>query len=167
MSSQVLVAKQQAWCISLLSVIVDAYKLGAVLGATPIVLRDGVTMSAHALFIPGEQSKMVKRDGIRPTDLGPALVVDIVTSSIPEPERAARRKHYADARVLEVWQVDADRSSVQFFQATAGWVYDLVKPDKRGVYFSAAAEELAFPATWFREQPSLFDIMTWWGMIDD
>ncbi len=167
MSHDVLVAKHQAWCTTLLSVITDAYKLGAVIGAAPLVLPDRSTIFAHVLFVPGELSKIVRRDDIRPAEFGPALVVDIVTGAIPEAARSLRLASFGAAHVLEVWQIDAERNSAQFFQARADWGYDLVQPDKSGIYFSAAAEELAFPATWFRQQPSLFDIMAWWGMIDD
>ena len=168
MTHQILVAKQQAWCVAMMSVVADAYKLGAVLGGgAPIQLRDGAIPSPHVVFVPGQLSAIVRRDEISPSEFGPALVVDILTSAITEPERALMRKRYAAARILEVWQVDADRGSARFFQADPDWNYALVKPDKAGVYFSAAAEELFFPAIWFRDQPSLFDIMAWWGMIDD
>jgi len=33
------------------------------------------------------------------------------------------------------------------------------------MHYSIVMEELVFPAIWFKELPSVWDMMEWWGMI--
>lgn len=163
----VLQAKQQAWIVTLLTVVSEAFELGAVIGKggriIPSTAGDDV-LTPDVIFMHNRDRKLVQPDAIR----GPAtLAVDVLHSRIPEVEREALRRRYAAAHVLEYWQVDADRGWLHAYQASAKWHYDLIPPDVRGLYYSAAMVELAFPMKWFREQPGLLTLMQWWGLVED
>ena len=168
MAYDILRARMQSWCIGLLSVVSDAYQLGAVIGyGAPIKLKkNNDFMRPDVIFVPAEFSKSINADFIAPGDIGPALAIDIISSATPETQHAARMKQYGDAKVLEVWQIEVDRPRVSFYQADTKWGYDLVPPDKGGIYYSSVAEELSFPVNWFRTQPNLWKMMEYWGMID-
>jgi Putative restriction endonuclease len=164
-SSAVLQAKLQAWCVNLLSIPVDAYKLGAVIGkGASIQTSTGDTLRPDVIFVPNEDRKSVGADAIHGS---PLLVIDIIHSHMPENQRADLRLRYAAARVLEYWQVEADKASPALYQASANWAYDRIEPDKGGMHFSAAIVELSFPVQWFRRQPDLWTMMAYWGMIED
>lgn len=160
----VLQAKLQAWCVSMLSVVVDAYDLGAVIGKGVIVQAGETALWPDVAFVPKSRRGIVGRDAIRGA---PALCIDIIHSGLPEAEREALRQRYAGIQVVEYWQVEADTAQAALYQASAGWQYDLIPPDKAGMHFSAAIVELSFPVKWFREQPSVWRIMQAWGMIRD
>jgi hypothetical protein len=166
----VLQAKLQAWCVAMLSVVVDAYQLGAVIGkgarvaAGDAALARGEHVSPDVLFVPTDAREIVGRDAVRGA---PGLVIDILHSGVPQAEREALRRRYAGLRVLEYWQVEADTAQSALYQASADWQYDLIPPDKAGMYFSAAIVELSFPVKWFREQPGVWAIMQRWEMIGD
>ena len=164
-SSAILQAKLQAWCINLLSIPVDAYKLGAVIGkGAPIVTVGGDKLWPDVIFVTGEDSKSVRPDAIHGS---PLLAIDLIHSQMPANQRADLRQRYAAARVLEYWQVEADKAAPAFYQAGANWEYDQILPDKAGMHFSTALVELSFPALWFRRQPDLWTMMAYWGMIQD
>ena len=161
----VLQAKLQAWCVGLLSIPVDAYKLGAVIGkGATIQTGDKQGLWPDVVFVATEDRKSVGADVIHGS---PLLAIDILHSQVPESQRAELRRQYAAARVLEYWQIDADKATPAFYQASAGWEYDRVEPDKGGMHFSTAIVELSFPAQWFRRQPDLWTMMAYWGMIED
>jgi hypothetical protein len=154
----------------LLTVVVDAYELGAVIGKGARIIAGDTAGSAEdvltpdAVFVPNENRKIVGPDAIR----GPvALAVDVLHSGVSEAERAELRRRYAAARVLEYWQIEADKGRAFLYQADANGRYDLIPPDKAGLHFSCAIVHLAFPVEWFRKQPDLWTIMEWWGMIED
>jgi len=169
-SVSVLQAKLQAWCVAMLSVVVDAYQLGAVIGkgarvaAGDDALAGGQFVAPDVMFVPTAARKAVGRDAVRGA---PGLAIDILHSQIPHAERAALRQRYAGLCVLEYWQIEADTAQAALYQASADWQYDLIPPDKAGMYFSAAIPELSFPVKWFREQPGVWTVMQRWGMIGD
>jgi hypothetical protein len=159
----VLQAKMQAWLVTLLTVVVEAYELGAVIGKGARVVVGDDTLTPDVLYVPNSDRKLVKPDAIR----GAApLAIDVLHSSFPEHERAELRRRYAAARVLEYWQVDADKGQAHFYQADANGRYDEIPPDKKGMHYSSAMVHLAFPVEWFRKQPDLLTIMQWWGLIE-
>lgn len=160
----VLQAKLQAWCVSMLSVVVDAYDLGAVIGKGAALRTGEADLWPDVIFVPKRSRGIVGRDAIKGA---PALCIDIIHSSLPETERAALRGRYAGIHVLEYWQVEADTAQAALYQADAEWRYDLIPPDKAGMHFSTAIVELSFPVRWFREQPGIWRIMQAWGMIHD
>ena len=160
----VLQAKMQAWCVSMLSVLTDAYKLGAVIGKGACIRSAEDALYPDVIFIPTEDRKIVGPDAVRG---GPLLAIDVIDSTLPAAERENLRRRYNAAHVLEYWQVEADRAHPTFYQAGAAWEYDLIPPDKAGMHFSTAIVELAFPVTWFRNQPDLFTMMTYWDIISD
>lgn len=168
MAHDILRARMQSWCIGLLSIISDAYELGAVIGAgAPIKLtKDNDFMRPDVIFVPTELSKSVGADYITPGAVGPALAIDLITSAATAEQRHARMKQFAEAKVLEVWQIEVDKPRASFYQADAEWRYDRIPPDKSGVYYSSVAEELFFPADWFRTQPDLWKMMAYWGIVD-
>lgn len=163
----VLQAKQQAWLITLLTVVSEAYELGAVIGKGARIIPNEASndvLTPDVTFMSNKDRKRVQADAIR----GPALLaIDVLHSRVPEAEREALRRRYAAAHVLEYWQVDADRGWLNAYQASAKWQYDLIPPDAKGLHYSAAMVELAFPVKWFREQPGLLTLMQWWGLIED
>ena len=160
----VLQAKQQAWIVTLLTVVSEAFELGSVIGKGARILAGDDVLTPDVIFMHNRDRKLVQADAIR----GPAtLAVDVLHSRVPEAEREALRRRYAAAHVLEYWQVDADHGWLHAYQASAKWQYDLIPPDARGLYYSAAMVELAFPMKWFREQPGLLALMQWWGLVED
>lgn len=163
----VLQAKQQAWLVTLLSVVSEAYELGAVIGKGARIISSHAgndVLTPDVTFMSNKDRKLVQPDAIR----GPALLaVDVLHSRVPETERETLRRRYAAAHVLEYWQVDADRGQLNAYQASAKWQYDLIPPDARGLHYSAAMVELAFPVKWFREQPGLLALMQWWGLVEE
>jgi hypothetical protein len=163
-STAVLQAKMQAWCVGMLAILVDAYKLGAVLGKGAVIRTDKDVLAPDVMFVPNEDRKSVGADAVRSA---PLLAIDMIHSGMPEPERAALRQRYAAAGVLEYWQIEADKATAQFFQAGAAGKYDPITPDKAGMHFSTAIVELSFPVLWFRRQPDLFTMMTYWDIIHD
>jgi hypothetical protein len=164
-STAVLQARMQAWCINLLSIPVDAYQLGAVIGKGAAIRTDeGDTLSPDVVFVPTAGRKIVAADAIHGA---PLLAIDIIHSGMPERQRASLCQCYAAAHVLEYWQIEADKAKPLFYQANAQWGYDLILPDKGGMHFSTAIVELSFPILWFRRQPDLWSMMQYWGMIQD
>jgi hypothetical protein len=164
-STAVLQAKLQAWCVCLLSVPVDAYKLGAVIGkGAPIRTATGDALWPDVMFVLTEHRESVSAEAVAGA---PALTIDIITSAMPEDQRAALCKRYAAAGVNEYWQIEADKASVFLYQANASGGLDPIQPDKAGIHFSSAIVELSFPIIWFRHQPDVWTMMSWWGMIHD
>ena len=163
--TSVLQAKLQAWCATLLSIVVDAYQLGAVLGRGALVAAaDGDALAPDVAFIPIADRAIAGPDSVKGA---PGLAIDILFSRMPEPERAELRQRYAGLGVLEYWQIEADTAQAALYQANAAGEYDLILPDKVGMHFSAAIPELSFPVRWFREQPGVWTILQRWGMIRD
>jgi len=160
----VLQAKLQAWLVNLLTVVVEAYDLGAVLGKGARVVADDDALAPDVLYVPNHARQSVKADAIYGP---PALAIDVLHSRVSEAERAALRRRYAAARVLEYWQIEADKGRGFFYQADAYWNYDLIPPDGGGIHYSAAIVQLAFPVDWLRKQPSLVRLMAWWGLIEE
>ena len=162
-SFSVLQAKLQAWLINLLTVVVEAYELGAVLGKGARVIAGDSVLMPDVIYVPNQARSMVKADAIYGA---PGLAVDVLHSGVSEAERAALRRRYAAAHVLEYWQIEADKGRAFFYQADADWNYDLIPPDKAGIHYSAAIVQLAFPVDWVRKQPSLIALMAWWGLVE-
>lgn len=160
----VLQAKMQAWCVGMLSVLTDAYKLGAVIGKGASIRIDGDTLYPDVMFIPTQDRKIVSADAVHG---GPLLAIDLIDSKLPAAERESLCRRYNAAHVLEYWQVEADHARPTFYQASAAWTYDVISPDRAGMHFSTAIVELAFPVSWFRSQPDLFTMMTYWDIISD
>jgi Uma2 family endonuclease len=159
----VLQAKLQAWLVTMLTVVVEAYELGAVIGKGAVIVSNGEAVAPDVVFVPDSQRRSVKPDAIHG---GAPLAIDVLHSGVAEDERTARRRRYSAAGVLEYWQIDADRGAAHCYQADANGNYDDVPPDKNGLYYSCAIVHLAFPVEWFRTQPGLLTIMQWWGLIE-
>ncbi len=160
----ILQARLQAWCVGMLSILVDAYDLGAVIGKGAPVQAGDVELWPDVVFVPKNSRHIVGRDAIKGA---PALCIDIIHSGLAQAEREALRERYAGIHVVEYWQVEADTARADLYQANANWRYDLIPPDKAGMHFSSAIVELSFPVRWFREQPGMWRIMQAWGMIRD
>ena len=160
----VLQAKLQAWLVTMLTVVVEAYDLGAVIGKGARIVANGQTLVPDVTFVLNRDRKCVKPDAIQ---CAPALAIDVLNSRVTAAYKAALRQQYASAGVMEYWQIDADRATPHFFQADVNGRYDEIPPDARGLHYSSAIIELAFPAEWFKTQPNLLTIMQWWGLIED
>lgn len=159
----VLQAKLGAWLVTMLTVVVEAYELGAVIGKGARIVVNSDVLAPDLSYVPNSERKTVKPDAIR----GPAaLAIDVLHSGVSQAERAELRARYAAAHVLEYWQIEADKSRAFCYQADAKWRYDLIPPDKGGLYYSSAIVQLAFPVEWFRTQPNLLTLMEWWGLIE-
>ena len=163
-TSAVLQAKLQAWVVLLLSIVADAYEYGAVIGKGAVIqAKDAEPLMPDVLFVPKECAKQVHAGHIEPNVA--ALVVDVIHSGITPAQRRALQQRYANARVLEYWQIEADKGKAFLHQANANGQYDEISPDKAGLHFSVVMEELAFPVKWFKQMPDLWTMMEWWGMI--
>jgi len=160
----VLQAKLQAWLVTLLTVVVEAYDLGAVLGQGARVVSNRQMLTPDVVFVPNRDRTKVKPDAIQ---CAPALAIDVLSSRVSEADKKALRERYAASGVLEYWQIDADRAAAHIYQADAHGRYDLIPPDGRGLHYSNAIVELAFPVEWFKTQPKLLTVMQWWGLIED
>jgi len=147
----------------MLTVVVEAYDLGAVIGKGARVVANNQTFSPDVIFVPNRDRKFVKPDAI---ECAPALAIDVLNSRVTGPHRAALRERYAAAGVMEYWQIDADRATPHFYQTDANGRYEEIPPDSRGLHYASAIVELSFPTQWFREQPNLLTIMEWWGLIE-
>jgi Uma2 family endonuclease len=159
----VLQAKLQAWLVTILTVVVEAYDLGAVIGKGAQVRVNAQVLLPSVAFVPTRDRKHVKPDEIA---CAPALAIDVLNSRVSADYKATLREHYAAAGVMEYWQVDADRAQVQCYQADAQGRFDLIPPDVRGMHYSSAIAELVFPVDWFRKQPKLLSMLEWWGLIE-
>ena len=159
----VLQAKYQAWVVMLLSIVADAYELGGVLGKGVVIHSPNGSLLPDVAFVPNESAEHVHADAI---EAGVGLAVSVLHSGVSKDERKKLREAYATARVNEYWQIDADKAKAHLYQASAQWTYDEIAPDKAGLHYSVVMEELAFPAIWFKEMPSLWAMMEWWGMIE-
>ncbi len=159
----VLQAKQRAWLIALLTAVVEAYELGAVLGPGAVIHANGEVLTPDVVYLSDAERAHTKADAVY---CPVPLAIDVLHSRVPEAERAERRARYAAAHVLEYWQVDADRGRAAFYQADANWHYDLIPPDAKGVYHSAAIVPLALPVIWLRRQPRLLTMLEWWGLVE-
>jgi hypothetical protein len=160
----VLQAKMQAWCVGMLSILADAYQLGAVIGKGASIRNGEDELFPDVMFVPTQDRKIVGPDAVHG---GPLLAIDMIDSKFPAAERESLCRRYNAAHVLEYWQVEVDRAHPTFYQASAAWTYDLIAPDKAGMHFSTAIVELSFPVTWFRKQPDIFTMMTYWDIISD
>lgn len=155
----------QAWCVGLLSIPVDAYKLGAVIGkGATIQTADGDTLSPDVMFVSGQERSIITAGSVNGA---PLLAIDMVQNQTPLSLRANLRARFAAAHVLEYWQIEVDKGTAALYQANATWDYDLIEPDKVGMHFSTAIVELSFPIQWFRLQPDLWTMMAYWGMIEE
>ena len=148
----------------MLTVVVEAYDLGAVIGKGARVVSNGHTLTPDVSFVLNRDRKLVKPDAIQGA---PALAIDVLNSRVTEPYKKSLRERYASAGVIEYWQIDADKATPHFYQADANGRYDQIPPDARGLHYSSAIVELAFPTEWFRTQPNLLTIMEWWGLIEN
>ena len=164
-NTAVLQAKMQAWCVGLLSIPVDAHKLGVVIGkGAAIQIADGDTLSPDVMFIAGDDGKIVTPGAVCGA---PLLAIDMIHSQTPASLSANLRTRYVTAHVLEYWQIVVDKGQAGIYQASANWDYDLIEADKAGMHFSTAIVELSFPIQWFRSQPDLWTMMAYWGMIEE
>ncbi len=159
----VLQAKLQAWLVTMLTVVAEAYDLGAVIGKGAQVRANGQTLMPSVVFVPNRDRKHVKPDAI---ECAPTLAIDVLNSRVTAEYKATLRERYAAAGVMEYWQVDADRAQVQCYQVDAHGRYELIPPDARGLHYSSAIVELSFPVDWFRKQPKLLSLLEWWGLIE-
>lgn len=160
----VLQARLQAWVVTLLTIVADAYEYGAVLGKGAFIqTKDGEPLLPDVIFAPKEYAKRVRAGHIEPG--AAALAVDVIHSGVTLAERKTLRQRYAAAQVLEYWQIEADKGRAVLCQANADGQYDEIAPDKGGLHYSVVMEELAFPVQWFKQMPDLWTMMEWWGMI--
>ena len=159
-------AKQQAWVVMLLSIVADAYELGFVLGKGALLRGPAGLLTPDVVLVPIEFAAQVLAEAADVLETGAGLAVSILHSGISKDERKALREAYAAAHVNEYWQIDADKGRAHLYQASSKWTYDEIAPDKAGLHYSVVMEELAFPASWFKELPSVWTMMEWWGMIE-
>jgi hypothetical protein len=151
----------------MLTIVCDAYELGTVMGCgAPIKLIDREQwVCPQITVIANENNSIVNAHTIVPIAWGPALAVDIFSPDATHEVRNERLNQFAQAHVIEVWQIDVTQTRPHLYQANAQWQYERILPDTKGIYYSAVAEELAFPIEWFKSQPTMWKMMEWWDMI--
>lgn len=150
----------------LLSIVADAYELGVVLGQGAALRGASGLLVPDVAFVPREAEAQLPADATAAIETGVGLAVSVLHSGVTKAERAALREAYAAAHVNEYWQIEADKGRAHLYQASAQWTYDEIAPDQAGLHYSVVMEELTFPAIWFRELPSVWTMMAWWGMIE-
>lgn len=149
------VAALQAWTVSMLTLINDAYSLGVVCGAG---LRLGAGATAH------EPSAAV----LRATDGAPLLIVDIFDAGVGQTRLKTARRAVAASGAVEYWQLIAsDPPIAHLLQRDGARDFADTPPDARGMHYSLINEDLRFPAAWFAERPMIVDMMGAWGMVDE
>jgi Uma2 family endonuclease len=155
-------AKAQAWCVAMLSALNDVYDLGVVVGKGTTIQHNSQTLYPDVMFVPNEMSEAIGEDAVG----GPvALAIDLIPSAMPPPPRQELQKNYAAAGILEYWQVEVDTDKAFIFQLNAAGGYDLVKPDRKKIHHSIAAEELFFPIAWLQDQPGIMEMLEFWDVI--
>ena len=159
-------ARLQAWCVAMLSIQCDAYQLGVTLGAGARYRGRGETLLApDALVVPEGWGGALEADWVGDA---PILAVDLLDAGTGAAEARVLSERYASAGALEYWQVRVERpESPVFYQRHGRGGFDPIPADRAGRYYSALGEYLAFPPVWFAEQPSLWVMMRYWGIIDD
>jgi hypothetical protein len=148
-------AALQAWTVSMLMLINDAYSLGVVCGAG---LRLGAGATAH------EPSAAV----LRAADGAPLLIVDVFEAGVSQTRLNTAWRAVSTSSAVEYWQlVAADPPIAHLLQRDGARGFSDTPPDARGIHYSLINEELRFPAAWFAERPMIVDMMAAWGMVDD
>jgi len=144
-------ARAAAWATMLLGLVGEAFRLGA----------------------PAVQGIVDSDESLRPTvllrsaDGAPLLAVDVFAVDPVAAERAARRRRFLQAGVPEYWQIAQRPRRARFFQRSADEKYDEIPADRAGIYYSALAEEFAFPVRWAHELPGFYEMVQTFGLVTD
>lgn len=158
---QVARAQMQAWVVNLITLVANAYDGGVVVGAGAQLGSDKVALLPDAmLLLPFENGD---GDGVG----WPALAISIFDKDTKADARQVLIERYAAAGVHEYWQVQAESGRAWLLQRSADGQLEVIPPDKQGLHFSAVLAELAFPVAWFVDQPDMWHMMDWWGLIDE
>lgn len=159
--TSVLAGRLQAWCVNLLSIPADAYQLGAVVGKGAIAHAGDVVLTPDVMLV-ADAGQITAEEIVG----APALAIDLIDAALPEAQRVALVQQYAAAGVQEYWQIEADTACPLLYQRNTRGSYDRIASDAAGIYYSCL-EELFFPVLWFTDQPNLWTMMQYWGMIQD
>jgi hypothetical protein len=132
----------------------------------------GLAGEAFGLGVAQVQAAVGEGESLRPTvllrglDGAPLLAVDVFGVDPPAALRAERRRLFAEAGVVEYWQIAQKPQRARFFQRSAQGRFDEIPHDRAGVHYTMLAEEFAFPAEWVHEWPGLFFMLHTWGLVD-
>lgn len=160
-SPRVAHAQMQAWVVSLLTLVAHAYDSGEVLGA-------GVQLGQAKNVLAPDVSLLLSSEEGRPAiSEVPALAVSILSAEVTPTQRRRWCEQYADAGVHEYWQIDIDAGLAQLYQRNAAGQFDEIPPDGEGLHYSSVIAELVFPVVWFVDRPNIWQMMDWWGLIDE
>ncbi len=133
----------RAWVIGMLSIAADANDMGDVVAGLALA---GIVMDAAVLGEDGQ----------------PLLAVCVCEGAPP----ASLRTSLAKLGVPEAWLINARSGKATFLQAEINGRLRPVAADRNGVYYAALHQELFFPAAWFGAPPSVWDILSYWQIID-
>ncbi len=167
---QIARAQLQAWVVNLITLVANAYNGGLVLGAGAQLGTGKAALAPDALLLVANDSDNNNNNSNNNNNnidaATPALVVSILADDTSADARQRLCTRYAAAGVHEYWQIGADTGQSQLFQRTADGQFERIPPDAQGLHFSSALTELAFPVAWFADQPDMWEMMDWWGLID-
>ncbi len=155
---QIARAQLQAWVVNLITLVANAYDGGLVLGAGVQLGKGKTALAPDAMLLISKEEQ---------DEATPALVVTILGDTVDADARQRLCARYAELGVHEYWQIAADTGQAELFQRTAEGQFEVIPPDAQGLHFSSALTELVFPVTWFADQPDLWEMMDWWGLIDE
>jgi Uma2 family endonuclease len=156
-------ARLRAWTVTLLSLVAEAFDAGQVFCAGVALEGDAATgagFTPDIVFVHKTRGDAVKRAHISGAA---ALAVDVLEGGSAA-QRKERLAQAAAAGVVEYWLLD--HQGAHLFQRTATGALAPTPPDKHGMHYSLACEELAFPVAWFESRPGIFGMLAAFGLID-
>jgi len=138
----------------LLSLYVNIENLGKVLFA-PFQVKLGPNLPGREpdlLFVAREHLGRLKPGYL---DGPPDLIVEIISPGSREQDRGRKFYEYEEAGVREYWLIDPQRRQAEFYQLSAGGVYQYTSPDTDGIYHVQAIPGLWLRVEWLWREPLL------------
>jgi len=144
-------ASTVAWVTQLLGLAGEAFQLGFVQVQANVGFPEPLQPSVLLRGIQGE----------------PLLAVDVFGADLLAAQRAERARLFAEAGLVEYWQIAQKPRRARFYQRSAQGRFEETPHDKAGMHYTLLAEEFAFPVEWVREWPGIFMMLNVWGLVDD
>jgi Uma2 family endonuclease len=97
---------------------------------------------------------------------GPAdLVVEIISPESIGRDRGEKFFEYESAGIPEFWLIDPFRKRVEFYQLDTQGTYQLVSPDKEGIYHSQSIAGFWIRVFWLWRLPLVWDVLRELGLV--
>jgi len=141
------------FCIVLLDDYLSLSKLGGDIFHAPMVMKVDPNLPRRApdvfVILPHKRHLIRENDVAGPAD----LVIEIVSPGSQRQDRVDKYREYERGSVPEYWLLDPTRQETLFHQLNENGVYDLVAPDKNGVYHSRVLKWLKIAVATFWRDP--------------